>query len=302
MPVHRRTTLGDWQNVRFFLEVHRQGSLSEAARRLGVDHTTVARRIAALESSLGVRLFDRSARGYDRTRAADELLPLAERVEQSVNAIERRVESEDVEHVGVVRITSTDHIVAFFLVPALPRLAERHPGIVVEAVADNRELSLSRREADLALRLGRPRDAGLVGRKIADVAYAFYGVRGGRRRSPTVDFAADRFAGYEESLAHVPLERWLAKVAPDRQVTFRTNTLNSLQAAARAGLGLALLPRFVADEDPGLRVVPCAEPVPSLELFLLVHAELRRSPRVRAVLDFVVECADAHRRRFAGRG
>jgi DNA-binding transcriptional LysR family regulator len=300
MTTQKRTTLNDWENLRFFLEVHRRGSLSEAARKLGVNHTTVARRIAELETSLGVRLFDRSARGYDRTRAADELMPLAERVEETVSAVERRVASADVEHVGIVRVTTTEHIVVSFLAPSLPKLSERYPDIVVEAVADNRELSLSRREADMAIRLGRPRDVGLVARKLADISYAFYGQRGPGRRSTTVAFAKDDFVSYEESLSHVPQERWLHRVAPNRHVRFRTNTLNGLQAAARAGLGLALLPCFVGDQDPQLRRFHCAEASPTRELFVLVHPELRRSPRVRVVLDFIIESAGASSKRFLG--
>lgn len=302
MPAQKRTTLSDWENLRFFLQVHRSGSLSEAARKLGVNHTTVARRIAELESSLGVHLFDRSARGYERTRAADELMPLAERVEDGVNAVERRVESGGVEHEGTVRVTTTDHVIVSFLAPELPQFLERYPGIVVEAVADNRELSLSRREADMAVRLGRPHDTGLVARKLTDVAYAFYGRRTASRRVAAVDFSSNDFVGYEESLSHVPQERWLDKLAHHRKVRFRTNTLNALQAAARAGLGLALLPCFVGDKDPLLRRLTCDEATPTRELYLLVHPELRRSPRVRVVLDFIIEAAKAQRKQFAGLG
>jgi DNA-binding transcriptional LysR family regulator len=286
-PAQDRAAHLDWGHLRFFLETARAGSVSAAARRLGVDRNTVARRIAALEQELGLQLFERGPQGWSRTGAGEELADLASRVEQDVLALARHADARDQALAGTVRLTTATHIAAYLLVPALPRLRESHPGLILEIAADQRTFDLTRREADLALRMGRPRDAGLVTRKLSDVAYRLYASRAlcaGRR--PQVDFEHDAFVGFDDSLAGVPQERWLARVAPDRRVVFRCNSTASLLAAARLGIGVAVLPRFVADRDPELVALEGPEPV-NHELWLLVHGDLRRSQRVRAVIEWV---------------
>jgi DNA-binding transcriptional LysR family regulator len=289
----------DWGHLRFFLELSRTGSLSRAATRLGVDRTTVARRVGALEEELGLPLFERGPQGWTRTKAGDELAALASRVEQDVLALARHADARDRALVGSVRLTTATHVSAFLLAPALPRLRERHPGLVLEVAADQRTFDLTRREADLAVRMGRPRDAGLVTRKLSEVAYGFYASRalGGVR---PVDLENDPFLGFDESLAGVPQERWIAKLAPERRVVFRTNSTAALQAAARAGVGVALLPCFVAEGDPQLVRLRGPEPV-THELWLLVHGDLRRTPRVRAVIEWLDELVERERPALCGR-
>jgi len=270
-PAQERAGRLDWGNLRFFLELSRTGSLSRAAQRLGVDRNTVARRVAALEEELGLPLF----------------------------AIARHADARDPALSGTVRLTTATHLAAFLLAPALPRLRERHPGLVLEIAADQRTFDLTRREADLALRFGRPRDAGLVTRKLSDVAYGLYagtGYAGGRR---AVDLERDAFVGFDESLAGVPQERWLARVAPARRVVFRSNSTASLQAAARAGIGVAVLPCFVAGRDPAHVRLEGPEPE-NHELWLLVHGDLRRTPRVRAVIEWVDALVEGARSALCG--
>ena len=300
-PARERAERLDWGHLRFFLEMVREGSLSRAAQRLGVDRNTVARRVAALEEELGLALFDRGPQGWVRTGAGEELAAMASRVEEDVLALRRHADARDRAVAGTVRLTSSSHLAAHLLSPALPLLRERHPSLVLEIAADQRTFDLTRREADLALRMGRPRDAGLVTRKMADVAYAFYAAPGYRaaRRGP-VDFAADAFIGLDDSLAGAPQERWLARVGPGRRIVFRSNSTASLQAAARVGVGVAVLPRFVADADPGLVRMEGPEPMHH-ELWLLVHGDLRRSPRVRAVIAWVDQLVERARPALAGR-
>ncbi|MFL5264243.1 MAG: LysR family transcriptional regulator [Anaeromyxobacteraceae bacterium] len=277
----------DWGHLRFFLELARGGSLGRAAQRLGVDRNTVARRMAALEEELGLALFERGPQGWKRTAAGDELAELAMRVEEDVLTLARHAEARDRAVTGSVRLTTATHIAASLLAPALPLLSERHPGIVLEIAADQRTFDLTRREADLAVRMGRPRDAGLVTRKLSSVGYGLYAGRGyaGKRSGP-VDFSADAFVTFDESLAGVPQERWLERVAPERRIVFRSNSTATLQAAARAGLGIAVLPCFLAETDPALVRLEGPRPVDH-ELWLLVHGDLRRTPRVRAVIEWV---------------
>jgi DNA-binding transcriptional LysR family regulator len=299
-PAQERAGL-DWGHLRFFLELARSGSLGRAAQRLGVDRNTVGRRVAALEEELGLALFERGPQGWTRTAAGDELAALASRVEDDVLALARHAEARDRALSGTVRLTTATHLSAFLLVPALPLLRERHPGLVLEIAADQRTFDLTRREADLALRMGRPRDAGLVTRKLSDVAYGLYASRsylGGRR--PEVDFAADAFVTFDDSLAGVPQERWLARAAPDRRVVFRCNSTASLQAAARAGIGVAVLPCFVAEGDRELVRLE-APPIVHHELWLLVHGDLRRTPRVRAAIEWVDALVERARPALCGK-
>ncbi len=283
----------DWGHLRFFLELVRTGSHSAAAQRLRVDRNTVARRVAALESELGLSLFERGPQGWRCTPGGEELAQLASRVEDDVLALARHADSRDRSPSGVVRLTTATHISAHLLSPNLPSLVSRHPQLVLEVAADQRAFDLTRREADLAVRMGRPRDAGLVMRKLADVAYGFYASRrwlGGRTRA--VDLERDPFIGHDESLASAPHERWIREVAPRRRVVFRTNNTASIAAAARAGVGVGLLPRFVGEGDPAL--LRLDGPVPAHhEMWLLVHGELRRTPRVAAVIDWLDEVVAA---------
>lgn len=299
-PAHGRAGPLDWGNLRFFLELARSGSLGGAARRLGVDRNTVGRRVAALEEELGLPLFERGPQGWARTGAGDELAALASRVEEDVLAIARHADARDPALAGTVRLTTATHLAADLLVPALPLLRARHPGLVLELAADRRALDLTRREADLALRMGRPRDAGLVTRKLSEIAHRLYAAAGSAAaRRGRVDLDADPFAGFDESLASTPQERWLARVAPARRIAFRCNSTAALVAAARAGVGVAVLPCFVADRDPGLVALEGPRPEPH-ELWLLVHGDLRRTPRVRAVIEWIDAVVDAARPALRG--
>jgi DNA-binding transcriptional LysR family regulator len=298
-PVHERAGL-DWGDLRFFLELSRSGSLSGAARRLKVDRNTVGRRVASLEEALGLALFERGPQGWTRTAAGDELAALAMRVEENVLALARHADAADRDVAGTVRLTTATHVCAQLLVPALPLLRQRHPRLVLEVAVDQRIFDLTRREADLALRLGRPAEAGLVMRKVGEVAYGLYAVRGqAAARRGKVDFDVDPFVGFDESLASVPQERWLAKLAPARKLVFRCNSSLSLLAAVRAGMGVAVLPCFVAASDPELVRLEAPEPV-NHELWIVFHADLGRTPRVRAVIEWVDEVARRARARLLG--
>ena len=299
-PAQERAGRLDWGNLRFFLELARTGSLSRAAARLGVDRNTVARRVAALEEELGLPLFERGPQGWSRTQAGEELSALASRVEEDVLALARHADARDRAVAGTVRLTTASHLAAHLVAPAVPELRRRHPGLVLEVAADQRTFDLTRREADLALRMGRPRDPGLVTRKLSDVAYGFYAspaYLSGREAG--VDFARDDFVGPDDGVAGTPHERWIARVGPERRVVFRCNSTASLAAAARAGLGVALLPRFAGDGDPGLVRLDGPEPAHH-ELWLLVHGDLRRVPRVRAVIEWVDWAVERARGALAG--
>jgi DNA-binding transcriptional LysR family regulator len=275
----------NWDDIRYFLELGRVGSLSQAARWLKVDHSTVARRIGALERRMGLKLFDRLARGYVLTEEGQRLLAAAERVEDEAIALGRLAGSASAEPGGVVRVAAPPVVASAFIAPHLRPFRDRHPAIRIELVGGAPAANLERREADLAVRLSKPDDGRLVARRIGRLGYGFYAAR---------DYLAARkpaerdYIGYDSSLEHVPQQRLLMKQTRGRPLAFTANDLASLYQAARAGLGIAAIPHFLAAEDPLLKRLPLDAGGADREIWLLVHPDLRRSPRVRMVMDFMI--------------
>lgn len=278
----------NWEDLRHFLILARSGSLSEASRQLGVDHTTVARRVTALEQALGVRLVDRLPRAYALTEDGRRIAALGERLEDDAFAVLRAARAADPAPHGTVRVSAPPSFACTVLAPRLVRLHQSHPGIVVDLVGESRPADLDRREADLALRLVQPKGDGLVVRKLGELTYGLYGAPVYVAERPPERHA---FVAYDDSLDQVPQQRWLHAVAAGRPVVFRSNDAISLAAAARSGLGLAVLPHVLAAGDRGLVRVdtPDAPPPPSRTLWLVVHDDLRRAARIRAVMDFLIE-------------
>lgn len=273
----------NWDDLRFFAELARRGSLSETARRLGTDHSTVARRIAALEQALDLRLFDRLPRGYGLTAEGEQLLERAGAVEEAIFAVQRLAGSNGAV-AGRVRISAPPAFASLWLTPRLAPLRQRHSDLVIDIAGATEAASLVRREADLALRLSRPTDGSLVTRKLGDLHFGLYGAR--------AYLAATReeahvFLSYNEELDDVPQQRWLARVASGRPFVLLTNDLVSIIAGVRAGIGLAAIPHAFIENDPDL-VCIAEGPEATRELWLVLHHDLRRAHRVRVVMDHLV--------------
>jgi DNA-binding transcriptional LysR family regulator len=262
------------------------GSLSEAARQLKMDHATVSRRIAALEQALGLRLVDRLSRRYMLTRDGAAIAEFAARIEADAFAIARVARGMTSGLAGKVEVSAPPAFASQFLARQAARLRERHPGIALVLLGDKRSVSLGRREADLAIRLSRPKERGGVARKIGSLGFGLYAARLYAQGRPP---EALEFIGYDDDLEHLPQERWLHAFAGDRPFVFRANDVVSLQMAAREGLGVALLPSFIGEPDEALIRIDGPQPAFSRELWLVVHGDLRRSPPVRAVMDFLAE-------------
>jgi DNA-binding transcriptional LysR family regulator len=276
----------DWGDIRVFLAVQREGSFSAGARALRIDQTTVGRRVAALESAVGARLFRRGRDGISLTTAGAEALKRGLRMEEEAAGFSRAVGSRDARPEGWLRLTTVESLAACFLAPRLPALRKLHPGITLELCADHRSLSLTRREADLAIRLARPAQPGLVTRRLATVGYALYGAPAYLTARPGLspDLAEHEVLGYGDELSLTPEARWLAETARG-SVALRSNSVLALREAAAAGLGLVPLPRWLGDADPRLRQ---AMPLPfTRELWLVVHRELRATALIRAVSQFL---------------
>ena len=287
----------DWDNLRFFLALADAGSLSRAAEKLQVDHSTVARRIDALERELGVRLVERLSRAYRLTAEGEQVRDRAKEVEAGIAAIARFASSVDRSPQRVVRVNGPPTFVAEFLAPRLLSLQRQHPGLRIELVGEAREVSLTRGEADLALRMERPRDKEIVARRLAVVAYGLYGSRDYLARCGEDD---REYLGYDDSLDHLPQQRWLKKLAGDRVLALRANDIGTQLTAVRAGLGLAVLPCMMARKEPDLVSVPTRLPPLTRELWLVFHRDIGRVPAVRAVIDRITAITTEARAAFLG--
>ncbi len=281
----------DWNDVRIFLELQRAGTLAGAAAPLGINATTVGRRLSALEEAIGARLFDRTPDGFLLTEAGRDLVPHAERMESEALAMERELGGADQRVAGVVRLATTEMLATRFLAPHLATFHRRHPSITLELGCSPRSVSLTRREADIALRLTPPREGDVVARQLAHIHLGLYAARvyldaHGRPDGDLSGHAAILFA----ATPPFALENaWLEARLRDCRVALRSDSVSSVYAAALAGLGLALLPRIVADDEPALERIPTdSEPEPRT-IWQGVHRDLVKSPRVQAVLAFLAE-------------
>lgn len=275
----------DWNDVRYALAVARGGSLAAAARTLAVDQTTVGRRLRVLESRVGTPLFERLKGQFVPTPAGKALMERGLRIEQEIAALRHLGSDNEAQVSGTVRLTAVDAIVSHYLARHLAELRARHPGLAVELIASSRSLDLSRREADLAVRLARPQGGDFVVRRLGSLAYGVYG----NDAAPAADRWGDCcWLAYEHSLAHVPEMRWLAERVQDERIALRCNNMDALATAVADGLGLAVLPRLVGARH-ALRCLSGEAPVLSREIWLVVPRELRHVPRISAVGDWLAE-------------
>jgi len=277
-----------WDDVRFFVAVAREGSLSGAARTLSVEHSTVARRVAALEARIGVRLFDRLPRSWTLTSEGEALLAPAERLEHEALAFGRAATAA-MNMQGTVRVSAPPAFASHFLIPQLAGQANRWPGITLDVVGEVRTANLHRQEAELALRFMRPDEPGLAARRLGELSFRLYAAPVWLTRSEA-DWC---FLGYGEPLGDVPHQRLLAEIAGARPFVLRSNDLSALHHACRAGLGFAMLPSFLARADSALVEVPGADRPVSCEIWSVIHPDVRRSARVRLMADLIADVVQA---------
>lgn len=274
----------EWSDIRIFLAVARSGSLGGAARLLGLSHPTIGRRLRALEQATGQTLFQRTSDGMALTDAGQAVLQHAEDMEASALSVERRLAGNDGEPEGRLRISAADWFASCVLAPVLRELARRHALIVPELVTDTRLFDLARREADIAFRIVPFAGADIVQRRLMDIHYALYAPEG------TPDPRAGDGSGcdlilMDESQHTYPDGVWLRDMLPRARVVFSSNS-RMLQARLCAlGLGLAVMPRAVGEQTPGLRAVDLGEAPPSRVIWMGYHRDLRRMDRLRTLAD-----------------
>lgn len=296
----------DWNDLKFVLEVRRSGSALAAASRLGVNQSTVMRRVAQIEAFLGVALFERKQSGYVPTLNGLCAAETGERIEQEVCDLQSAMAAAQRALAGTVRLTASELLANSIITPCLLSFQKLNPGVHVELIADDRRLNLARGEADIALRAGsRPEGAGIVMRRMPGAAWALYCSRAyatehgmPRSREEIRDHA---IIGMEGRMAQIPGPQWLSDAATGAQIRFRSNSLVNLASNLRAGLGVATLPCIVGDSESEL--VRCFPPPPELEaeLWLIVREDLRSTPHIRAFADYLAAYLHSIRDQLAGR-
>lgn len=288
-PTHPRTTV-DWDDLRYFLALARQGSLSGAARVLQTTQPTMGRRLAALEHKLDARLFERRPNGLMLTEAGHSILDHAAAMEEAAFAATRLASGQTSGLRGHVRITATEWFGTRLLSPLLGAFCAEHRDISVELITDSRLLSLTRREADLAFRLRRFDQDGLIQRKVVDVPFGLYATPAYVERCGLPDFgrqgAGTALVLPNEALADIT---WVQDVLGAARVAYRSNSREGQAAAAAAGAGVVLLPTYLSMSWPELVELEVPVPVPPRSVWLGLHADSRTVPRVRALADFIIE-------------
>lgn len=272
-------------DLRLVRAIGEAGTLTGAARHLAVDHSTAFRRLGAIEKRLGAQLFERARDGYTPTSAGEAALATATRILDDLDGLEHSLAGEDMRPSGIVRVTTTDTLLEL-TGPVFAALRNEHPEITIELVVANSFFTLTKRDADIALRPVDAAPESLVGRRLAALATAPYAAPAYLDgHSDQIPLSAHAWLGFEESLSHLRSARWVE--ANTANVVYRANSLLALRAAAQAGIGVAALPCYLADHDPKLRRVHSPLPEMEVSLWLLTHPDLRRVARVRTVLDFL---------------
>lgn len=285
MAVKKRTAYPDWEDVHFFLELVRLGSLSAAARALGVTHATVGRRIAALETALRVQLFNRHDGRFTLTPAGERAATAAAAMSDGAQSIRRLGAGPADAVVGKVRLTATEIFGSYFLMSRMRELMVQNPGLEIEVVISSRNLSLARRDVDLAIRHSRPDGANIITRKIADYASYFYADRRYIEAHP--DGPLD-FIGFADDVAHLEAAQHNMRVVGNmHRCSLKVNTLFARLAAARGGLGIGLIPKFVAHQYPDLVAVDLGSEPLVRELWLVAHPDVRAVERLRVTFDYI---------------
>jgi len=287
----------EWSDVRLFLAIAREGTLGGAARKLGLTQPTMGRRLKALEAALAHTLFQRTSDGFVLTDEGAIVLGHAERMEEEATSLERQLAGSARELDGFLRLSCSDWFGLHILSPILARFSQQYPKVVVELVTDSRLLNLSRREADLVFRIRPFTEPDVVSRKLVHIDYGLYVADGAP--SPTIgDGAGFSIVTMDEAFGDMPDVAWVKQHLPNARIAMRSNNRDVQAALCAGGVGLAVLPRPLGDNAPGITRIAVEDPPPGRDTWVGYHRDLRRLPRLRALLDMVIETVPNR----AGRG
>jgi DNA-binding transcriptional LysR family regulator len=290
----------NWDDLRYVVALSRTGALARASKELGVNHTTVGRRIEAAEATLGVRLFSRTTTGYILTDDGQRLLASLQGVEDAVHVVERQAHEHRDSLEGTVRITAPETFGISYLSPRLAAFGRHHPELTIELLPSGEVLDLGKRQAQIAVRFFRSRHENLVVRRVADVVHALYASKSYLARTPVT---------HARQLSEHPIVTatpgameadWVTRLTGGVQPRFSSNLTLALVGAARASAGITVLPRYLGDLEPTLQRIPMPDE-PSEPVWLTVHRDLKSVPRVRVLLDFLAQCLKEDRVLLTGR-
>jgi DNA-binding transcriptional LysR family regulator len=290
----KKRTEPDWQDIRIFLALGRYGSLSAAARALSVNHATIARRLHALEATIGEKLVDRRPEGYVLTVAGSRTLTVASDMEAAVQTLGRG--GTDTELRGVVRVNAPPGLAQGYLIGRLAELSMQHPGLDIDLATDFRSVSLERHETDIAVRVGRPQDGDILARLLVKIGYGFYGTP--KLCRSVVAGGAPVLVGFNEMNAYVPEAIWMARQFPRARISFRAGDQFAQASAAKSGAGIALLPHYIGRREARLRPCTLDSVPPSREAWLLTRREDRKSPVIGLVVQHIMKAVAADRALF----
>lgn len=274
----------EWSDIKIFLAIARHGTLGAAARQAGVSQPTMGRRLKALEASMSASLFQRTPDGFVLTAAGEAALAHAEQMEEEALAFERDVAGESRQLEGLLRVSSSDWFGVHMLSPVLAQFMRRHPGVQVELLTDSRLLNLSRREADLVLRIHPFDEPDVLQRKLMHVPYALYGAAGGAVPQAG-DGAGATLLTMDTAFRGFPDAQWLRRMLPNARIAFGSNSREAQAAMCAEGLGLAVLPVPLAARTSQLQSIDLGEPPPGRDVWLGYHRDMRQSARLRALID-----------------
>ncbi len=287
----------DWDDIRYFLAVARKNSIRGGSALLGVNHSTVSRRINAFEQKLDVRLFDRLPTGYSLTSAGEEMLDSAKRIEEEVNTLDRKVLGRDAELSGQIRVTMPAPIVNL-ITPDLVQFTTTYPGIDLELLVSYEEFNLSKREADIAIRITNTPPDHLVGRKIIKYTKSVYASKQYLEeyiKTGNTDLL--NWIGWDTATD----DRWIKKSTfPDIAIHHLLPDAMSQLAAIKAGLGITILPCFMCDVESDLQRVPPATVIPAWDIWLLTHKDLRDTTRIKTFMSFMTDAIRRHSNALTG--
>jgi len=286
----------NWDDLRVFLAVARRGSISGGARQLGLQHSTVSRRIHKLEQNLGVRLFDKVPSGYELTVAGENLMQAAIGMERELLIVAGSLPGADRELRGSLRVSAIDNMATTVLMPMFAGFSRKYPQVCLQLMVSNSDVSLPQREADVAIRLCNTPPETLIGKRVVTVSSAIYGSPVYLERI-AADGTEPEWLGVDCCIFH---RSWTKQACGERQHRFVVDDTLLTQAALREGLGVSILPCFMGDSDPGLARYAAPRQEWDLGLWILLHPDLRRTARVLALREYMSHAIQAQKGLFAG--
>ncbi len=278
----------EWSDLKLFLAIARQGTLGAGARSLGLTQPTMGRRLRALEISLGQTLFQRTADGFVMTDEGAAVFAHAERMEEEALGLERELAGQSRQLSGFLRVSSSEWFGAHVLAPVLAEFSLRYPKIVVELLTDSRLLSLSRREADVVVRIAPFTEPDVISRKLLHIDYRLY-TRRGAEHPKAGDGAGARLVTMDEAFGGMPDVTWLTRLLPKAEIAMRSNNRDVQATLCRNGAGLAVLPRPLGDSIADIEPVDLGEAPPGRDTWIGYHRDMKRQARLRALLNLVIE-------------